>query len=52
MRSYLNRADREHHLAILVFWDYLAAWLEKQPACRRKRETHENRLHALDQDKR
>jgi hypothetical protein len=29
MRSYLNRADREHHLAILVFWDYLAAWLEK-----------------------
>lgn len=29
MKTYLNRADREHHVTILVLWDYLNNWLEK-----------------------
>ena len=29
MKTYMNRIDREHHIFILVAWDYLNAWLEK-----------------------
>lgn len=29
MKTYMNRIDREHHLMILIFWDYLGNWLEK-----------------------
>ncbi len=29
MKTYMNRIDREHHLMILIAWDYLGSWLEK-----------------------
>lgn len=29
MKTYMNRIDREHHLMILIIWDYLGSWLEK-----------------------
>lgn len=29
MKTYMNRIDREHHLMILIVWDYLGSWLEK-----------------------
>jgi adenylate cyclase len=32
MKHYLNRNDREHHITILVFWDYINNWLKKQTA--------------------
>jgi hypothetical protein len=37
MKTYMNRIDREHHLMILVFWDYLNSWLEKT-SCLTKEE--------------
>lgn len=27
--QYFNRFDREHHLSMLVTWDYLHTWLER-----------------------
>lgn len=29
MKTYMNRIDREHHVFMLVAWDYLNTWLEK-----------------------
>ncbi len=29
VKPYMNRADREHHLTILVTWERLCAWLAK-----------------------
>lgn len=29
MKTYMNRIDREHHLMILIAWDYFGSWLEK-----------------------
>lgn len=29
MKTYMNRIDREHHLMMLIVWDYLGNWLEK-----------------------
>lgn len=29
MKTYMNRIDREHHIFMLVAWDYLNAWLKK-----------------------
>lgn len=29
MAQYFNRNDREHHLAMLVNWDYLSTWVER-----------------------
>lgn len=29
MKSYLNRADREHHLIMMVLWERIGAWLSK-----------------------
>lgn len=29
MKQYFNRNDREHHLFMLVAWDYLGEWVEK-----------------------
>lgn len=29
MRNYLNRLDREHHLMLLIVWDYFTTWMEK-----------------------
>lgn len=37
MKTYMNRIDREHHLMILIVWDYLGSWLEKT-SCLTKEE--------------
>lgn len=37
MKTYMNRIDREHHVMILVLWDYLNTWLE-QTSCLSKEE--------------
>lgn len=37
MKTYMNRIDREHHVMILVIWDYLNTWLE-QTSCLTKEE--------------
>jgi hypothetical protein len=29
MKIYMNRADREHHLMMLIAWDYFSNWLDK-----------------------
>lgn len=29
MKTYMNRIDREHHMFMLIAWDYLNTWLEK-----------------------
>ena len=29
MKTYMNRIDREHHMFILIAWDYLNTWLGK-----------------------
>jgi len=29
LKNYMNRIDREHHLFMLVAWDFLSRWLEK-----------------------
>ena len=29
MKTYMIRIDREHHIFMLVAWDYLSTWLEK-----------------------
>lgn len=29
MKKYMNRIDREHHLMIMVVWDYFTQWLGK-----------------------
>lgn len=29
MKTYMNRIDREHHIFILIAWDYLNTWLGK-----------------------
>ena len=32
MKNYLNKNDREHHLIILVVWDYINGWIKTQTA--------------------
>lgn len=29
MKKYMNSIDREHHLMLLIFWDYINNWLNK-----------------------
>ena len=53
MKTYMNRIDREHHVMILIVWDYLRSWLEKT-SCLTKDERKRiktvttNLLHASD----
>lgn len=53
MKKYLNREDREHHLGMLVLWDYVGSWVEKTN-CLTKEEKKKlrtamtNILHASD----
>lgn len=29
MKTYMNKIDRDHHLMILIFWNYISEWLNR-----------------------